>query len=649
MTTIKTTIINIVVIFFTFNIVLAQSTTTNHRVEKGDNIYRLSLRYGVSMESIFDLNPGSRKIIKIGELIAIPTKGQNASKVRNSNSNNSQFKDYIVSKGETKYGLSKKFNISIAALEKANPSIVKMLMTGQKIQVPSKSNTEKTLTDTTSETISHVVKKGENLWRISEKYNMTLSELRALNKDIIDEFLQIGQELTIRKDTVEEISNTYLVAKGDTKFSLAKRFNLSIKELENLNPETIPILKYNTRIKTGFSEPKAKEPVVKTTDSIEEYRKVHYEDYTIQPKETLYGLAKRANMTIEDLQELNPSLKVSVIEGSRIKMPANSSITTTEISSNKEELNPNTTSTSENKAMAISVFWDEKKISDDNTLQDQKSDYYIGLQNAIDSIGKVYPNKYVHIENDLANRTDLQVQSETPTMSLFPIESSEIDHMSLRYEDQGNISELKIKGLPTEDDIRNSVLTYLSEQDGNFICLYDDDHAQHKNSIEKSLSHVTFIPTNKNGTYQSNKLSNALRSDIKNFVIIESNNVGVFLSSTNLLLRKMSESNIQLVVLNSNNIPSDGSVTGKRFKVLKLLYPQEYNPELSNGLNKATAFGFAFNYDILRRLLTTGLDSFDSNETTSVFGFSFHYDLKEGIYKNKSVSILVFDENSISD
>jgi len=199
----KTNIQLLVIITFFFNVLSAQTKPTEHIVSKGDNVYRLSLRYQVTMESIFKLNPGSRTLIKVGDTLYIPSNKKTLPVEQTSAA-----KTHFVSKGETKYGLSKKYNVSINQLEQANPSIVRMLMAGQTINIPSVHSENKTLESSSINTEFHTVKKGETLWGISQKYNMPLDSLKALNKDILNDTLSIGQVLTLREtknDKVEKL------------------------------------------------------------------------------------------------------------------------------------------------------------------------------------------------------------------------------------------------------------------------------------------------------------------------------------------------------------------------------------------------------------------------------------------------------------
>ena len=62
----------ITVLFLFSKCVASQNNTDQHLIKKGDNIYRLSLKYKVSMEALFALNPGSKRGIQIGNYLKIP-------------------------------------------------------------------------------------------------------------------------------------------------------------------------------------------------------------------------------------------------------------------------------------------------------------------------------------------------------------------------------------------------------------------------------------------------------------------------------------------------------------------------------------------------------------------------------------------------
>ncbi|MCM2301395.1 MAG: LysM peptidoglycan-binding domain-containing protein [Flavobacteriaceae bacterium] len=102
--------------------------------------------------------------------------------------------------------------------------------------------------------------------------------------------------------------DTYTVKKGETLRSIAKDFNISPRDLFDLNPDVDKKPKENTVILIPAAE-------VVTKSSIETT------PYLVQPKETLYSISKRYNITVEDLIKLNPILVDGLKDGQTILLP----------------------------------------------------------------------------------------------------------------------------------------------------------------------------------------------------------------------------------------------------------------------------------------------------------------------------------------
>ena len=78
----------------------------------------------------------------------------------------------------------------------------------------------------------YIVKKGDTLYSIALKNNLTVSELKKLN-NLVNDTLSIGQKLKITKPIV--LNETYIVKQGDSLYSIAKKFNTTVNELKRLN------------------------------------------------------------------------------------------------------------------------------------------------------------------------------------------------------------------------------------------------------------------------------------------------------------------------------------------------------------------------------------------------------------------------------
>ena len=86
--------------------------------------------------------------------------------------------------------------------------------------------------------ITHLVKKGDNLYRISKKYNVKIKHLEKLNKLDNQSKIDIGDNLKIRK--INKISDSveffyHYVESGETLFSISKKFNTNLDKLKKIN------------------------------------------------------------------------------------------------------------------------------------------------------------------------------------------------------------------------------------------------------------------------------------------------------------------------------------------------------------------------------------------------------------------------------
>lgn len=176
---------------------------------------------------------------------------------------NSEIKDYdenlndsyyTVKSGDTLWAISQKYGIKVSELAKINNIVnPNMIYPGQILKIKKDLNIESTTN--TTEVIVYVVKKGDTLWGISQKYRISLNKIVTDNNIKNPNLIYPGQKLKIVKTNGNNSSNTnnkyvYVVRRGDTLTQIAKIYNVSVNYLVNKNNIKNPNLIYPGQIIT---------------------------------------------------------------------------------------------------------------------------------------------------------------------------------------------------------------------------------------------------------------------------------------------------------------------------------------------------------------------------------------------------------------
>ncbi|NRB60526.1 MAG: LysM peptidoglycan-binding domain-containing protein [Winogradskyella sp.] len=147
---------------------------------------------------------------------------------------------YVVKDDETLLDISKKFNVSLKQLIAANNLESSIVDSGQKLRIGNFENQGNVVDDNfntdklENNSGFHKVNKGETLYSLSKKYNVKVEDLQREN-NLTSTLIKTGQILKVQFINRNENSNDWLVKKGDTLYSISKKTGLTVEALKSLN------------------------------------------------------------------------------------------------------------------------------------------------------------------------------------------------------------------------------------------------------------------------------------------------------------------------------------------------------------------------------------------------------------------------------
>lgn len=281
------------VFILSFNKITAQDSIIEHKIQKGETAYFIAQKYKVSVEEIFKLNPESQNGIKDNQIIKIPV--HSPQKI-----NQEQQTVHIVAEKETLYGLSKQYHVSAESIQNANQAVLANgLQAGQQLVIPQQtSNLPKTEITASSKT-THLVLAKESLFSIARQYNVSVQDLEILNKELLQNGLQIGQTIAIpnkrktldgRIRVINQETVFHVVEPKETKFSIAKKYGITIEQLESQNPEIVNGLIVGNKLAVNTS-------AIKPANESEELM------LALAEKQVVVEKTKAKTVEIEDLKD----------------------------------------------------------------------------------------------------------------------------------------------------------------------------------------------------------------------------------------------------------------------------------------------------------------------------------------------------------
>jgi LysM repeat protein len=634
-------------LFFTFS-VSSQEKSITHKVEKGETITQIAQKYKVTPQDIYQLNPDAQSGLKPNSVLLIPKSSIKKIAVAPVKIS-SQAKTHLVTAKETLFGIEKKYGVSDEALKKANPFLEKEgLQIGQTLVIPSNAATK-----------------------------TSVVTVKSLN---------VKKETTVYHEVLPK----------ETKYSIAKKYGITIAELEKKNPEVVSNLPIGYKLIVKGTAPKA-DKIVTVIESKKETAKpnpikvvppINYLNYEVKLKETLYSLSKMFGMSQEELITLNPALANSVTEGMIIKVPS----TVTIPQENKKaysNLSKKSGDSSRKKIVLLMPF-NMNNIEGDtinNTAMRLKKDkflnmtldFYAGAMFAIDSAKQLGLSIDVSVfdsqetknasnvaaiikENNLENadaiigpfyQNNVEKTAELLTLNQVPVLSP------LSKDDAKPYTNL-YQTIPTITAIKNAMFDFMRSKEGNIVAVVDKKKESVIQYIKENHKDVRFSILNENGTLSAENLKSLFVKDKINYVVMETGNTSMIKSTIATMMSAMATYKVQLVILEPNETLDTDEINFVNLTKLKMMYPSMTRDnesvealQFENSFKKINKIspntfatrGFDITFDAMMRLSQgkSYQKTADAMATEQVDNKFEYYKKPEGGHTNKGVYILYYD------
>jgi len=282
------------------------SGSISHTIRSGDTLYKLAQQYNTTVEAIIAINPGiNPNNLQIGQIVCIP-----ASAPPKPPCSGGFY--YTIKAGDTLYNLANRYNVTVTDILRANPFIdPNNLQIGQVICIPGAVPPQPSCPGGTL----HTIRAGDTFYKLSIQYGVSLESILKANPGVDPNNLQIGQVVCIPAHTPPQPScpggTLHTIRAGDTFYKLSIQYKVSLESILRANPGVDP---NNLQIGQVVCIPAATPPQPLCPGGTL---------YTIRAGDTIYNLANRYNVSVDDILRANPGIDPNNLQiGQVICIPA---------------------------------------------------------------------------------------------------------------------------------------------------------------------------------------------------------------------------------------------------------------------------------------------------------------------------------------
>ncbi|XLS28186.1 LysM peptidoglycan-binding domain-containing protein [Flavobacteriaceae bacterium M23B6Z8] len=635
-----------------------------------------------------------------------------------------QFKTHAVKEGETLESIAAKYDVSEADIIRLNPEVknglrpniilvIRLKDEKPKITKPGdkKPNSE---TDATKSSpavttggnpkvkitqgvkfIWHKVRRKENLYRISKKYEVSVDDIKRYNKELYGRELKKGEKIRIPQfpeppvlelgpDSIPIGLEKYKVKPKEGKWRIAYERGITIDELEKFNPEMGETLREGQEILV----PKKAEIVPpKVNDSLYNY-------YTVKPKEGFYRLKVKLGLTQEELEALNPGLDTLGLKANmvlRIKKAVDGNFNVKEgllvekfslLDSIDVKNEPEITLILPFKLKSFQAASNQmikEKIKRDKLL-DYALDFYSGALLALDSVKNLGISANIRVLDSEADeqavaRLFYNQEFDSTDAVLGPLlpktfnvvaeklKEKNIPVFTLVGSDDFKLDNHVFLSYPNSESMYRKMTQYIDQykESVNLIVISDKNNEAVRDRLKLRFPDIKTLEPHKDKFIRIEDINPLMVKNQVNWILVETQDVSLIANITSVLNSALTEEfKIRMLTTKASNAFEDVNISNSYLSNLNFHFPSVnestsssskfsrlYRKKYNTLPSKFAVRGYDLMLDVLLKLAYKK-DIYNVSQRvgeTSYIENSFNYERNwSGTYANTSVYILYYED-----
>ena len=460
--------------------------------------------------------------------------------------------------------------------------------------------------------ISHKVKKKETLYSISRLYDLNIEQVmeynpilsrRGLRKRMILKIPVFKKKELVSEEIPDHKITIYKVKPKDTKWRIAYNNNITIQELEKMNP----VLKKGLQIDQKIKIPKSdKMNLSNLIDS-------NFNYYTVKQGEGYYRIQKKLGVSKKILDSLNPILlEQGLLNGMVLKLPL---AYTGDLKIKNDLLVEKTSlidSINGNSEINISVLLpfraseiqfdsidETRKILSERNLHTISSDFYSGIILASEDLSKYGISSKLSIYDTENRKSKIdkilnEINPDSCQIIIGPLIPDNFNYISSKekFFDLPKVAPLSTKDVTIRNSVyqsvtpkevlRNKMIDYLDknlDRDDNIVVVADSINRDIEDILKDIFPLSIILRPEKNGYLLPELVDSLLVDSIPNKVILESDNFSLISSVSAQMSAQISDlRKVQLFTTYRGNVYENENLSRKQLGDLAFTFTSGHHP-----------------------------------------------------------------------